>query len=89
LKEEPPQEEPEEEEEEEKKMEEEVSLEVLSMNQFDTSEEKLYARRACGYLFSDDSNTPSTFLDTPPTLESHRCSDEESSDDNDDNGFWM
>jgi hypothetical protein len=58
-----PQEEPEEEEEE-------VSSEVSSLNQLDTSEEKLYARRARGYLFSDDGDTPSTSSDTPPTPES-------------------
>jgi hypothetical protein len=47
-----------EEEEEEEEMEEEVSLEVSSMNQLETSEEKLYAKRAYGYLFSDDGDIP-------------------------------
>jgi hypothetical protein len=76
--------------------EEEVSSEVLSMK-LDTSEEKLYARCTRGYLFGDDGDTPSTSLDTPPTLESHQRSDEESSqrsdeessDDDDNNDFWM
>jgi hypothetical protein len=77
--EEPPQEEPEE--------EEEVSSEVSSMNQLDTSEEKLYARCARGYLFGDDGDTPSTSPDTPPIPKSRRCSNEESSDDDDE--FWM
>jgi hypothetical protein len=65
--------------------EEEVSSEVPSMK-IDTSEEKLYARRARGYLIGNDGDTPSTSLDTPSTLKSHRRSDEESSDDDD---FWM
>jgi hypothetical protein len=52
-----PEEEPEEEEETE---EEEVSSEETSMNQLDTSEEKLYARRAHGILFSNDGDMPST-----------------------------
>jgi hypothetical protein len=78
--EEPPQEEPEEEEEE---TEEELSLEV-SLMKLDTSKEKLYARRARGYPFDDDGDTPSTSPDTPPTPESRWSSDEESSDDDDD-----
>jgi hypothetical protein len=70
--------------------EEEVSSEETLMNQLDTSEEKLYARRARGYLFDDDGDTPLTLPDTPPTPESHRRSNEESSDDDNDNGdFWM
>jgi hypothetical protein len=40
--------------------EEEVFSEEMSMNQLDTSEEKLDARRARSILFSDDSDTPST-----------------------------
>jgi hypothetical protein len=88
--EEPPQEEPTEEEteveeEEEEETEEEVSSEVSSMNQLDTSEEKLYARHAHGYLF-DDGDTPSMSPDTPPTPGSHRRSNDEGSDDDD---FWM
>jgi hypothetical protein len=58
------------------------------MNQLDTSEEKLYARCACGYLFGNNGDTPSTSLDTPPTPKSHRRSDKESSG-NDDDDFWM
>jgi Mg-chelatase subunit ChlI len=80
LEEEPPQGESEEEE-----TEEEVSSEVSSMNQLDTSEEKLHARHACGYLFSDDGDTPSTSPDTPPTSGSRWRSDKESSDDD----FWV
>jgi hypothetical protein len=80
--EEPPEEEPEE--------EEEVSLEEISVNQLDTSEEKLYARRAHGILFKDNNDTPSTSSESPPTWESHRRSDEESrDDDNDDDDLCM
>jgi hypothetical protein len=68
----------------EEEPEEEETEEETSMNQLDTSEEKLYARRTRGYLFGDDGDTPSTLPDTPPTPESHRCFDEESSDDDDD-----
>jgi hypothetical protein len=64
--------------------EEEETEEEMSMNQLDTSEEKLYARRARGYLFGDDGDTPSMLPDTPPTPESHQCFNEESSDDDDD-----
>jgi hypothetical protein len=66
-------------------MVEEVSSKETSMNQLDTSEERLYARRARGNLFSDDGDTPSMSSDTPPTPKSHRRSDEESGDDD----FWM
>jgi hypothetical protein len=69
--------------------EEEVSSGVSLMNQLDTSEEKLYARCARGYLFDDDGDTPSTSPDTPPKPKSCRRSDEESSDNDDDNDFWM
>jgi hypothetical protein len=62
-------------------------MEEASINQLDTSEEKLCARRARGILFSDDGDTPSTSSEPLPTLESRWHSDEESSDDND--NFWM
>jgi hypothetical protein len=83
LEEEPLQEE-EEEEEEEEETEEEVSSEVSSMNQLNTSKEKLYARHACGYLFGDDGDTPLTSPDTPPTPGSRQRSDEESNFDDED-----
>jgi hypothetical protein len=51
-----------------------------SMNQLDTSKEKLYAKRARSILFSNDGDTPSTSLE-PCTPGSRQCSDEESSDD--------
>jgi hypothetical protein len=73
-------------EEEPEEVEEEVSSEEMSMNQLDTSEEKLYARRTHGYPYGDDGDTTSMLPNTPPTLESRWCSDEESSDDDD---FWM
>jgi hypothetical protein len=63
--------------------EEEFSLEEMSMNQLDTSMEKLFAKHAHG---SDDGDTTSQSSE-PRTPESHRRSNEESSDDNDD--FWM
>jgi hypothetical protein len=75
-----PEEEPEEEEE---TKEEEVSSEETSMNQLDSSEEKLYARCARGILFKDDGDTPSMSSEPPPTQESRRCSN------NDDDDFWM
>jgi hypothetical protein len=43
--------------------EEEVSSEESSMNQLDTSKEKLYAKRARSILFSNDGDTPSTSLE--------------------------
>jgi hypothetical protein len=60
--------------------EENVSSEETSMNQLDTSVEKLFANRACS---SDDGDTtlPSS---EPHTPESHRCSDELSNDNDDD-----
>jgi hypothetical protein len=63
--------------------EEEVSSEEMLMNQLDTFEEKLHATRAHDIPFSDDGGT-SSMLSKPRTPESHRCSDEESSVDNDD-----
>jgi hypothetical protein len=50
------------------------------MNQLDTSMEKLFAKHAHG---SDDGDTTSQSSE-PRTPKSHRCSNEESSDDNDD-----
>jgi hypothetical protein len=69
-------------ESEEEETEEEVFSEETSMNQLDTFEKKLHARRACGILFSDDGDTPSTSSE-PRRPKSCRHSDEESSDD------WM
>jgi hypothetical protein len=56
--------EPSEDEEEE---ETEVSSEETSMNQLDTSEEKLYSKCARDILFSDDGDTPSTSSEPPVT----------------------
>jgi hypothetical protein len=74
------------EEDEEEVAEEEVSSEETSMNQPDTSEEKLFSRCAHGMLFGNDGDIPSTSL-KPRTPESRRRFDEESSDDDDD--FYM
>jgi hypothetical protein len=65
-----PEEEPSEENTEEEEMEE-VFSEEKSMNQVDTSEEKLYARCAHDILFSNDSDTPLVSSEPPPTLKSH------------------
>jgi hypothetical protein len=51
---------PEEETKEEPEADEEVSLEETFTNQLNTSEEKLFGRRARGMLFGDDGDTPST-----------------------------
>jgi hypothetical protein len=69
----------------EEEMEEEVSSEETSMNQLDTSEEKLQTKCVRGIIFGDDDNTtlPSS---EPRTPESHQHSNE---DNNDDDDFWM
>jgi hypothetical protein len=81
------------EETEEEETEEEVSSEESSMNQLNTLEEKLLAKRGRGMVFSNDSNTTSPSSE-PRTPESRVRSDPDSSDeDNDDNDddddFWM
>jgi hypothetical protein len=62
------------EEESSEEEEEEVSSEETSMNQLDTSEEKLFARCTHGMLFSDDGNIPSTSSDphTPKSRDAPR-----------------
>jgi hypothetical protein len=75
-------------EEAEEEMEEEVSSEETSMNQLDTSKEKLLAKRARGLVFGDDGDTTSPSSE-PRTLESHRCTNKDSSDEDDDDDFWM
>jgi hypothetical protein len=65
-------------------LEEETEEEETSMNQLDTSEEKLFAKRAHG---SDDGDTTSPSSE-PRTLESRWCSDEDNCDDDNDD-FWM
>jgi hypothetical protein len=67
----------------EEEIEKEVSSEETSMNQLDTSEEKLYAKRNRGILFSGNGDTPSMSSEPPLTPESDWCSDEESSDNDD------
>jgi hypothetical protein len=74
---------PEEKIEEEDKMEEEVSSEESSMNQLDTSNEKLLAKHGCGIVFDDDNDTTSP-LSEPRTTEmpsSREHSDPDSSND--------
>jgi phage repressor protein C with HTH and peptisase S24 domain len=65
---------------------EEEETEETSINQLDTSEEKLFAKHGRGMIFSDygDTTSPSSEQRTP---KSHRHSDEDSSDN--DNDFWM
>jgi hypothetical protein len=72
---------------EEETEEEEVSSEETSMNQHDTSEEKLFTKRGRGMIFSDGGDTTSP-LSKPRTPESHRCSDEDNNNEDDDD-FWM
>jgi hypothetical protein len=68
--------------------EEEVSSEETTMNQLNTSEEKLFAKSGCNMILSDvgDTTSPSS---EPRTPESLWCSDEDSSDEDNDNDFWM
>jgi hypothetical protein len=76
--------------EEEEETEEEVSSKESLMNQLDTSNEMLLAKRGHGIVFGDDGDTPSPSSE-PRTLEmpsSSVCFDPNSSD-NDDNDFWM
>jgi hypothetical protein len=73
--------------------EEEVSLEESSMNQVDTSEDKLVDKHGSGLIFGDDGNTTSPSLEprTPETQSSRVHSDPDGSDDDssDDDDFWM
>jgi hypothetical protein len=66
-------------------LEEEVSSEKMLMNQLDTSEEKMFAKRTHS---SDDDDTTSLSL-KPRTPNSRWCFDEESSNDDDDDDFLM
>jgi hypothetical protein len=70
-------------EEEEEEEEEEVSSEEMSMNQLNTSKEKLFAKSGHNLIFSDDGDMTSPPLE-PRTPESSRRSDEDSSDNDDD-----
>jgi hypothetical protein len=54
---------------------EEVSSEEMSMNQLNTSEEKLFAKHSHGMLFGDDGDSLSTSSE-PRTLESRQRSEE-------------
>jgi hypothetical protein len=67
---------------EEETEEEEVSLDESSMK-LDTSKEKLLDKCGHGQSFSDNNDTTSPSL-VPHTLKSCRCSDEDSSDEDDD-----
>jgi hypothetical protein len=63
--------------------------EEMSMNQLDTSEEKLFAKCGRSMIFSDNGDTTSPSSE-PCTPESHWRSDEDSIDEDDDNDdFWM
>jgi hypothetical protein len=53
-------------------------------DQLNTSEEKLQSKCTRGIVFGDDGDTTSPSSE-PRTPESHRCSDEDNSDDD----FWM
>jgi hypothetical protein len=69
---------------------EEVSLDESSMNQLDSSEDKLLAKHSCGLFFSHDGDTTSMSLEprTPKMPSSCVRSDPDGSDDDDDD-FWM
>jgi hypothetical protein len=75
-------------EEEEEEMEEQVSSEESSMNQLNTSKEKLLVMHGCDLFFSDDGDTTSPSLEphTPEMPSNHMRSDPDGSDDDD---FWM
>jgi hypothetical protein len=70
--------------------EEETSSEETSMNQLNTSEEKLLAKRARGIVFGDDVDTTSP-SSVPHTPKSRWHSDEDNNDDDDDKDvdFWI
>jgi hypothetical protein len=70
--------------------EEETSSEETSMNQLNTSEEKLLAKRARGIVFGDDVDTTSP-LSVSRTPKSRWHSDEDNNDDDDDKDvdFWI
>jgi hypothetical protein len=53
----------------------------------DTSVEKLLAKRGRGMIFNNDNDTTS-LLSEPCTPESHRSSNEDINDE-DNNDFWM
>jgi hypothetical protein len=76
------------EEEEEEEMEEQVSSEESSMNQLNTSKEKLLVMHGCDLFFSDDGDTTSPSLEphTPEMPSNHMRSDPDGSEDDD---FWM
>jgi hypothetical protein len=63
------------EEEEDEEMEEEVSSEESSMNQVDTSMDKLVTKHGSGLFFGDDGDTTSSLLEarTPETSSSLVC----------------
>jgi hypothetical protein len=73
----------------EEETEEEVSSEESSMNQLDPSEEKLMAKRSCGFFFSNDSDTSLTESEPGSTEmpSSYVHSDPNSSDNDDDDDF--
>jgi hypothetical protein len=72
-------------EEEDEEMGEEVCSEESSMNQVDTSEDKLVAKHGSGLFFGDDSDNTPPLLEpcTPETPSSRVCSDPDGSDDDD------
>jgi hypothetical protein len=77
-----------EEEIEEEDMEEEVSSEESSMNQFDTFEEKLLAKRSRSFFFSDNGDTTSPSLEPrTPEMPSSRVRSDPDGSNNDE--FWM
>jgi hypothetical protein len=77
-----------EEEEEVEETEEEVSSEESSMNQVDTSEDKLVSKHGSGLFFSDDGDTTSPSSE-PCTLETPSNHVRSDPDDSNDDNLWM
>jgi hypothetical protein len=71
-------------------MEEDVSSKESSMNQLNTSKEKLMAKNGRGLFFGDNGDTSSTESKprSPGTPSSHMRSNPDGNDDDDDD-FWM
>jgi hypothetical protein len=69
--------------------EEEVASEESSVNQLDTSEEKLLVKRGCDIVFGDDGDTtsPSSEPCIPEMSSSRGRSDPDNSSDDDDDDF--
>jgi hypothetical protein len=78
------------EEEDEEETKEDISSEESSMNQFDTSEEKLLAKHGRSLFFGDDSDTTSLSLEPrTPDMPSNCVRSILNGNDEDDDNFCM